>query len=143
MRQAADQPAGNDHSGEQVKSVVLPPVAEVASSSAAAVEALEPSEEETRGELTDIQNDIDMHFEPGAESSTTQGEKRKKEKTPMLEPSAPSMTDEDLPRVPPVPVTWTPQGEDDALNRKDLRAQLPKLKMKIYSRQRCTLEKEF
>ena len=82
LRQAADQPAGNDYSGEPVKSVVLPPLAEeTASASAAEVKILEPSEEETRGELADIQADVDMHFEPG-ESSTTQGEKRKEEKTP-------------------------------------------------------------
>ena len=60
-----------------------------------------------------------MHFEPGAESSAPSGEKRKKERTPLKPPPLDnSSMDEDLPRVPPIPVTWTLEGGDDALTWK-------------------------
>ena len=70
LQQAAEQPAGNDHSGEPVESVLLPPVVNAdPNASATEVEVLEPPEEEMQGELTDIQDDVEMHFEEPGESS--------------------------------------------------------------------------
>ena len=77
-----------------------------------------PEEQRSPGELGDLQADVDMHSKEPGESSTTQGEKRKIDE----ESSAPSITDEELPRVPLAPATRIPQGRDDSLKWKRQRA---------------------
>ena len=66
LKHAAEQPAGNDHSGEPVESVVLLPIPEkTPSASAAEVKALELPEEEIvpKGALEGTKQDVEMHLE--------------------------------------------------------------------------------
>ena len=97
--------------------MTLPPVPKVElSDSAPTVEVLEPPDEEAPGEFGEMQIDAEMHFEePGevessAGASSSTAVKRKTITPTMDSGSAVSIDDEEMPRVPPVPVNWEPKG---------------------------------